>query len=449
MNKNDLFKKLEEGFTSIGIIGLGYVGLPLAVSFSKRYKIIAFDINHKKIDLLKQNIDYTGEIEDSSLLSNESISYTSKPEDLMDCSVFIIAVPTPVDKGNKPNLIPLLSACETIGKVIENTNKKVFICFESTVYPGCTEDECIPIIEKNSLKKHGDDFFIGYSPERINPGDKIHKFEKIIKVVSGCCKESKEFFSQLYSLIVEAGVYEASTIKVAEAAKVIENTQRDINIALINELSVIFSKLNIDTQEVLNAAKTKWNFLNFVPGLVGGHCIGVDPYYLTFKAETVGYIPKVILSGRALNDSMATFIAQESIKLSLKHKPVNQTFYKSLILGFTFKENISDVRNTKVIDIINTLKEYNFHADIIDPIGNKDEAFHEYGIELNTGIPTSIDHYDLIILAVPHDLFNDQLNEIINYNEINSHHFTFIDIKSYLKNEQINQISKKATYWRL
>ena len=449
MEKHILFKKLEEGFSKIGVIGLGYVGLPLSISFSKKYQIIAFDSNENKIKKLKKGIDYTGEIEETSHLLNNNITYTHEINDLIPCSVIIVAVPTPVDLGNKPNLIPLLSACETVGKVLKNTSEKLYICFESTVYPGCTEEDCLPVIEKVSGKKYGTSFLLGYSPERINPGDKNHRFENIVKVVSGCCTDSKELFSQLYSSIVTAGIHIAPNIKVAEAAKIIENTQRDINIALINELSVIFSKLKIDTHDVLSAASTKWNFLNFVPGLVGGHCIGVDPYYLTFKAETVGYIPKVILSGRATNDSMGSFIALETIKLTLKNKPINFNFYKTLILGFTFKENISDVRNTKVIDIISTLKDFNFHIDIVDPLGSREEAFQEYGVELNLLPSNNYDQYDVIILAVPHTDFSNIVNDIIEFQNTSSNNLTFIDIKSFLTNEQISLLSKKVNYWRL
>ena len=447
MQEHLSLEMLENKSTKIGVIGLGYVGLPLAISFSNKYKVIGFDISEKKIEKLKSGIDYTGEIENISLINNENIYYTSELQDLLSCKVIIIAVPTPIDIGNKPDLKPLLSACQIIGTVLKMSTDSLYICFESTVYPGCTEEDCKPLIEEISGKRHGTDFFLGYSPERINPGDKKHRFENITKVVSGCCSESADFFAQLYNSVISAGVHVASCIKVAEAAKVIENTQRDINIALVNELSIIFSKLKIDTHEVLAAASTKWNFLNFVPGLVGGHCIGVDPYYLTYKAETVGYIPKVILSGRAINDSMASFIASETVKLVLKNRPKHSDFYRALVLGFTFKENVSDVRNTKVINIINSLKEFNFHVDIMDPIADQDEAYHEYKVELNTHLTNDYQGYDCIILAVPHAQFSPIIDNIINEN--NSSHTVFIDIKSFLNNDQIKHISNHMTYWRL
>lgn len=440
---------LEEKTTKIGVIGLGYVGLPLAVSFSNKYKVIGFDTNLKKIEKLKSGVDYTGEIENPSYLNNENLTYSSELEDLLLCKVIIVAVPTPIDIGNKPDLKPLLSACQTIGNVLKMSSDKHYICFESTVYPGCTEEDCKPLIEITSGKNHGIDFFLGYSPERINPGDKKHRFENITKVVSGCCSVSTDFFAQLYGSVVQAGVHIASSIKVAEAAKVIENTQRDINIALMNELSIIFSKLQIDTHDVLTAASTKWNFLNFTPGLVGGHCIGVDPYYLTYKAETVGYIPKVILSGRAINDSMSSFIASETVKLVLKNKPINSDFYNTLILGFTFKENVSDIRNTKVINIVKSLKEFNFHVDIVDPIAEKDEVYHEYQVELNTHLTIDYNCYDCIILAVPHSQFSNITETILEKYESNLTPSVFIDIKSFLNKDQIKLISNKMTYWRL
>ncbi|KAB8036837.1 nucleotide sugar dehydrogenase [Silvanigrella paludirubra] len=448
MEKHEIIIALEDGSTKIGVVGLGYVGLPLALSFSRKYKVVGFDTNVNKIEKLNHGQDYTGEIEDPSVLKNDNIFFTSEYSELIQCSVIIIAVPTPVNIGNKPDLEYLLLACKIVGKVLQTTNEKRYICFESTVYPGCTEEDCLPVIEKISSKQYGKDFHLGYSPERINPGDKKHKFENIVKVVSGCSQNSKELFAQLYGSVVEAGIHIAPSIKVAEAAKIIENTQRDINIALINELSVIFSKLKIDTSDVLAAASTKWNFLNFVPGLVGGHCIGVDPYYLTYKSETLGYIPKVILSGRAINDSMGGFVASEAVKLTLKNKPINGEFYKSLILGFTFKENVSDVRNTKIIDIINTLKDFNFHVDVIDPIADKEEAISEYGIELSS-LKTDFIDYDVIFLAVPHDEFSSTIENIISLKDRLAHNIVLIDIKSKLKREQINMLSSYITYWRL
>ena len=433
----------------IGVIGLGYVGLPLAVSFSKKFEVVAFDIDANKIEQLKKGHDYTAEIENIELLKSKNLTYTSSIETLYNCSVLIIAVPTPVDKGNRPNLSPLLSASKMAGQVIKHRKDKTYICYESTVYPGCTEEDCKPVIEEFSGKIHGRDFFLGYSPERINPGDKVHRFETITKVVSGCCEQSLELFSKLYGEVVQAGVYKASCLKVAEAAKVIENTQRDINIALMNELAVIFSKLNIDTLEVLEAASTKWNFLRFFPGLVGGHCIGVDPYYLTYKAETVGYIPKMILSGRGINDSMGNFVALESVKLALRNKPKNNEQYRGLILGFTFKENVPDVRNTRIIDIVKSLRDFNFHLDIFDPIANKEDAFHEYGVELEVGICSDINVYDVIILAVPHSGFDPFLNQFIKSQSSNLIPFVFMDIKSYLSSEQRQKLRQDILYWRL
>lgn len=438
---------LENKSTKIGVIGLGYVGLPLAISFSKKYNVIGFDINKEKIEKLKAGNDYTGEIENTDILNNDNISYTSDYIDLVTCKVIIVAVPTPIDNGNNPDLTPLLSACSLIGEILKSNSDIYYICFESTVYPGCTEEDCKPLIEKISGKTHGVDFYLGYSPERINPGDKKHTFENITKVVSGCCHHSCDFFAQLYNSVINAGVHIASSIKVAEAAKIIENTQRDINIALINELSIIFSKLKIDTHEVLSAARTKWNFLNFIPGLVGGHCIGVDPYYLTYKAETVGYIPKVILSGRAINDSMASFVASETVKLVLKNKPKNSELYRCLILGFTFKENISDFRNTKVVQIFNTLKEFNFHTDIVDPLVDKKDVYSEYNIEINTHLNIDFHLYDCIILAVPHHELITTIEEIINQDK--QYNGVFVDVKAFLNTTQIAQVSNQMTYWRL
>lgn len=448
MEKHDFLIELEKGNSKIGVIGLGYVGLPLAVSFAKKYQVVGFDINENKINKLNSALDYTGEIDDVNLLKNENIFFSFNPQDLNACSVFIIAVPTPVDNGNKPDLTYLISACQIVGRVIQSCQEKKYICFESTVYPGCTEEDCLPVLEKYSGKKYGIDFLLGYSPERINPGDKEHKFENIIKVVSGCSQNSKKLFSELYASVVHAGIYVAPSIKVAEAAKIIENTQRDINIALINELAIIFSKLNIETADVLEAAATKWNFLNFVPGLVGGHCIGVDPYYLTYKSENLGYIPKVILSGRAINDSMGEFIGSKCVKLVLKNKQKINTFYKALILGFTFKENVSDVRNTKIIDIYQTLKEYNFNIDIYDPVADKEEAFYEYQVEIKNESILNLIEYDLIILAVPHSSFDTVIDDILKLDSENSN-IIFADIKSKLSKEQLNSLPKNMIYWRL
>ncbi|ALZ58772.1 TPA: Vi polysaccharide biosynthesis UDP-N-acetylglucosamine C-6 dehydrogenase TviB [Shigella sonnei] len=385
----------------IGIIGLGYVGLPLAVEFGKKVTTIGFDINKSRIDELRNGHDSTLECSNLELLEATKLTYACSLDALKECNVFIVTVPTPIDKHKQPDLTPLIKASETLGKIIK---KGDVIIYESTVYPGATEEDCIPVVEKVSGLKFNIDFFAGYSPERINPGDKEHRVTNILKVTSGSTPDVAEYVDQLYKLIITVGTHKASSIKVAEAAKVIENTQRDVNIALINELSIIFNKLGIDTLEVLEAAGTKWNFLPFRPGLVGGHCIGVDPYYLTHKAQSVGYHPEMILAGRRLNDSMGQYVVSQLVKKMLKQR-IQVEGANVLVMGLTFKENCPDLRNTKVIDIISELKEYNINIDIIDPWCSTDEAQHEYGLTLCED--PKVNHYDAIIIAVAHNEFRE------------------------------------------
>lgn len=385
----------------IGVIGLGYVGLPLAVEFGKVYQTLGFDINHTRIAELLACRDSTLEVSAEELKQASNLHYSYDVEDLKSCNVYIVTVPTPIDRHKQPDLTPLVKASEMLGQVI---NIGDIIIYESTVYPGATEEECIPIVERVSGLKYNQDFFAGYSPERINPGDKEHRVTNILKVTSGSNNETAEIVDQLYKSIITAGTHKASSIKVAEAAKVIENTQRDVNIALINELSIIFNKLNIDTLEVLEAAGTKWNFLPFRPGLVGGHCIGVDPYYLTHKAQSVGYHPEMILAGRRLNDGMGRYVVSQLIKRMLKQR-IQVENSNVLVMGFTFKENCPDLRNTRVIDIVEELKEYNVNVDILEPWCTEQEAAREYGISLTKEPKSS--HYDAIILAVGHDDFKE------------------------------------------
>lgn len=415
----------------IAIIGLGYVGLPLAVEFGQKYTTVGFDINENRVAQLNQGNDITLEISNEYLLksiSNGLFKVTSKLKDIENCNVFIVTVPTPTDRYNRPVLTPLVKASETVGSVLK---KGDIVVYESTVYPGVTEDECIPILERVSGLKFNIDFFAGYSPERINPGDKEHTVTKILKVTSGSTPEMAEIIDQLYKSIIVAGTFKASSIKVAEAAKVIENSQRDINIAFVNELSKIFNLLGIDTDEVLDAAATKWNFLKFKPGLVGGHCIGVDPYYLAQKAQEVGYHPEIILAGRRLNDGMGAYVANETIKLMLK-KDIKIKGAKVLILGFTFKEDCPDVRNTKVIDIIHELNTYDVNLTLVDPWADSAEIMHEYGIVSYNSVP---DHqkFDAIILAVGHKLFL-QL-DILNYAE--KDHIIY-DVKRVLSKDLVH-----------
>ncbi|NQY49834.1 MAG: Vi polysaccharide biosynthesis UDP-N-acetylglucosamine C-6 dehydrogenase TviB [Colwellia sp.] len=384
---------------NLGIIGLGYVGLPLAVEFGKKYPTLGFDINSKRIDELKQGHDFTLEVSTEELADSALISYSANVDDLKNCNVYIVTVPTPIDNHKQPDLTPLIKASAMLAKVM---NKGDIVIYESTVYPGATEEVCLPEIERNCQLVFNKDFFAGYSPERINPGDKEHRVTNILKVTSGSTPEIADFIDSLYKSIITAGTYKASSIQVAEAAKVIENTQRDLNIALINELAVIFNKLNIDTEEVLKAAGTKWNFLPFRPGLVGGHCIGVDPYYLTHKAQAIGYNPEVILAGRRINDSMGEYVVSQLVKTMLKRKlPVNGA--NVLVMGLTFKENCPDVRNTKIVDIVTELGEFDVNVDVYDPWVNPEEAKHEYDIDLISAPKQA--HYDAVIFAVAHHQF--------------------------------------------
>ncbi len=424
MNLYDKILKKEE---SISLVGLGYVGLPIAVAFAKHANVIGFDVNEDKVELYKQGFDPTNEVGDQAI-RDTTMEFTSDPKELKRAKFHIVAVPTPVDANQTPNLDILRAATRTVA---ENMTKGSYVVFESTVYPGVTEDICIPILEEVSGMKLNEDFKVGFSPERINPGDKVNRLETIVKVASGSDKESLEIISKVYEIVVEAGVHRASTIRVAEAAKVIENAQRDINIAFMNELSIIFNKLGIDTHEVLEAAGTKWNFLPFTPGLVGGHCIGVDPYYLTYKAKEVGYHPEIILAGRRLNDDMGRYVSENVIKkmvqanIPVKHAKVG-------ILGFTFKENTPDTRNTRIIDIYNELQDYSITPLIHDPVADKKEALEEYGLTFNS--LDEMKDLDVVIFAVKHDEFANITNEDIEnmFKEGKNGNKVLVDIKGIL-----------------
>jgi UDP-N-acetyl-D-galactosamine dehydrogenase len=393
---------------SIAVIGLGYVGLPLAVEFAKKRSVVGFDINQTRVAELQQGQDLTQEVSSEELSAvSANMSYSSKIEDLAKCNVFIVTVPTPITEHKQPDLTPLIRASETVAKVLKTND---IVVYESTVYPGATEEQCVPVLEKHSGLTFNKDFFVGYSPERINPGDKTHRVSTIKKITSGSTPEIATIVDELYSEIVVVGTHKASSIKVAEAAKVIENTQRDVNIALINELALIFNRLGIDTEAVLEAAGTKWNFLPFRPGLVGGHCIGVDPYYLTHKAESIGYRPEVILAGRRINDNMGRYVVSQCIKAMVKRN-ISVVESKILILGLTFKENCPDIRNTKVIDIVHEFADYGVQVDTYDPWADQQECHDEYGIDLVEAPQQG--HYDAIILAVAHQQFKDMSVEQI------------------------------------
>ncbi len=395
-----LYEKIVNGEEKISLVGLGYVGMPIAVAFSKKVKVVGFDLNAKKIELYKSGIDPTNEVGNEAIKAC-TVDFTADESKLKEAKFHIVAVPTPVNDDHTPDLSPVEGASEIVGR---NLTKGAIVVYESTVYPGVTEDVCVPILERESGLKCGVDFKVGYSPERINPGDKVHRLETITKIVSGMDEETLDEVAKVYELVVEAGVHRAESIKVAEAAKVIENSQRDINIAFMNELSIIFNKMGIDTQSVLKAAGTKWNFLKFYPGLVGGHCIGVDPYYLTYKAEEMGYHSQIILSGRRINDDMGKYVAESTVKNLIK-ADVSIKNAKVAILGFTFKENCPDTRNTKIVDIYNELKEYGITAQIADPAADADEAKRLYGIEFVD--MASIKDCDAVILAVAHEQFKD------------------------------------------
>lgn len=414
----------------IAVIGLGYVGLPLAVEFGYKRSVIGFDINVSRINELKKGIDNTLETSSQELKNATHLSYTTSLKDLKDCKIFIITVPTPIDKHKKPDLRPLEKASAAIGSILK---KGDIVIYESTVYPGATEEICVPILEERSCLSFNNDFYCGYSPERINPGDKEHRISTIKKVTSGSTFEIATKVDELYQEIITAGTHKASSIKVAEAAKVIENTQRDVNIALVNELSLIFNKLNIDTESVLEAAGTKWNFLPFKPGLVGGHCIGVDPYYLTHKALEVGYNPEMILAGRRINDNMGCFVAEQVSKLMTK-KGINVTDSNVLIMGLAFKENCPDIRNTRVVDLVEEFKSFNCNVDVYDPWVNQNDAMKEYNIELiNKPV---LGKYDAIVLAVAHDIIhNFSVEQIKNFGKDN---YVLYDIKYLLKSNEVD-----------
>ena len=430
-----IYQKLIDRETSLAVIGLGYVGLPIALEFAKKINVIGFDISQERIDLMKNKIDPSNELI-SNDFENCSIKFTSDLTVLKEASFFIIAVPTPIDDANLPDLKPLLAATRTISKVLK---KGDYVVYESTVYPGCTEEDCIPILEEESGLRFKEDFKVGYSPERINPGDKVHTLQNVIKVVSGCCEESLQEIGLTYELVVQAGVHRAPSIKVAEAAKIIENTQRDVNIALINELSIIFNKLKINTFDVLEAAGTKWNFLKFSPGLVGGHCIGVDPYYLTHKAQQAGYHSRVITSGRYVNDSMGFYIAKQTVKKVIAQGKYIQEA-RALIMGATFKEDVSDIRNTKVIDIVTELKSYQMAVDIVDPHASTEEMEKEYGVSL---IKQPLTNYDAIIVAVNHQEYLT-LNEDYFKSLFKDGKGVFIDVKGIYQSK-----IKDLEYWSL
>lgn len=433
--KKKIYQQLVDRETSLAVIGLGYVGLPIALEFAKKINVIGFDISQDRIELMKQKIDPSNELI-SNDFENCSIKFTSDLTVLKEASFFIIAVPTPIDDANLPDLKPLLSATRTISKVLK---KGDYVVYESTVYPGCTEEDCIPLIEEESGLRFKEDFKVGYSPERINPGDKVHTLQNVIKVVSGCCEESLQEIALAYELVVQAGVHRAPSIKVAEAAKIIENTQRDVNIALINELSIIFNKLKINTFDVLEAAGTKWNFLKFSPGLVGGHCIGVDPYYLTHKAQQAGYHSRVITSGRYVNDSMGFYIAKQTVKKVIAQGKYIQEA-RALIMGATFKEDVSDIRNTKVIDIVTELKSYQMAVDIVDPHASSEEMEREYGVSL---LKQPLTNYDAIIVAVNHQEYLT-LNEDYFKSLFKDGKGVFIDVKGIYQSK-----IKDLEYWSL
>lgn len=434
-----LYEQIKDKKEKISIIGLGYVGMPLAIAFDKVADVVGFDIHESKVKEYLSGKDVTKEVGDE-VIQNAKALFTWEEKHIRDCKFHIVAVPTPINPDKTPDLRPVIGASETVGR---NLTKGSIVVFESTVYPGVTEDICIPILEEQSGLKCGIDFKVGYSPERINPGDKIHRLETIVKVVSGMDEESLEIIAKTYELIIEAGVYRAASIKVAEAAKVIENSQRDINIAFMNELSIIFNKMNIDTKEVLEAAGTKWNFLKFFPGLVGGHCIGVDPYYLTYKAEELGYHSQIILSGRKINDDMGKYVAEHTIKSLIKaDKQIKGS--KVVIFGITFKENCPDVRNTKVVDVIKELEEYGVEVIVVDPVADKEDLWSEY--KINPVAIEEIKDIDAIICAVAHDEFKSIKLE--DYKKLYSNHkHTFIDVKGMYDRKEAEALN--YIYWRL
>jgi len=419
---------------TLAVIGLGYVGLPIALAFAKKIKVLGFDINQERVDMMRRGEDPSGELSPEEFHGCD-IEFTANAADLKNAHFFIIGVPTPIDVHNNPDLRPVHAASRSVGRGLKEGD---YVVYESTVYPGCTEEECIPILEEESGLKFRQDFKVGYSPERINPGDKEHMLHNTIKIVSGCDPESLDEISKVYSLVVEAGLHKASSMKVAEAAKIIENTQRDLNIALMNELSIIFNRMGINTYDVIEAAGTKWNFLKFTPGLVGGHCIGVDPYYLTYKASELGYHSKVILSGRFVNDSMGGYIAKQAIKKIIKLGVVLRDA-KVLVLGVTFKENVEDIRNSKVADLVKEMKEYGLNVHVSDPYADSDEVMHEYGF----GLQAEWDGpYDCVILAVNHNAYKGMVQA--DYEQLLTPNGLLVDVKGVLKNKV-----KELNYWSL
>lgn len=429
-----MYNKLVNKETKLSVIGLGYVGLPIALEFARKIKVVGFDIKPERVELMKKGIDPSNELGPEAFTDTD-ILLTSNPEDLREASFHIIAVPTPTNIYNLPDLTPVLKATETVGKVMK---KGDYVVYESTVYPGCTEEDCVPVLERFSKLKYIKDFKVGFSPERINPGDQNHTLTKIVKVTSGCDSESSENIARVYELIINAGVYRASSIKVAESAKIIENTQRDINIAFMNELSIIFNRLGVNTFEVLEAAGTKWNFLKFYPGLVGGHCIGVDPYYLSYKAKALGYHPHMIDSGRFTNDSMGRYLGKQTVKKIIASGK-NPTHSRVLIMGITFKENVTDIRNSKVIDVIKELADFGVSVDVIDPGANTHEVKEEYGLDLKKA-PYGM--YDAVILAVSHKAYlgldESYFSPLLNADGI------VVDVKGILRGK-----IRKHTYWSL
>ena len=432
---------LLEKKAKVAVVGLGYVGLPLAAAFGKKVDVIGFEIHAEKVEQLKTGNDVTCEMSTAELNAT-TINYTTKPADLKSADFVIVTVPTPIDENNNPDLTPMEKASVTIG---QNLKQGAIVVYESTVYPGVTEDICVPILEHESGLKCGIDFKVGYSPERINPGDKVHTVDKIIKVVSGMDEETLDTVAQVYELVITAGVHRASSIKVAEAAKVIENTQRDLNIALINELALIFNKLDIPTQDVLAAAGTKWNFLKFTPGLVGGHCIGVDPYYLTHKAEQIGYLPQVILAGRRINDGMGKYVAENTVKQMIKSgKKIKGA--KVLVLGLTFKEDVPDIRNTKVVDIVHELEDYGVNVLIHDPLAAPDETRHEYNLEITE--LSAVGKVDAVIYAVSHNQFAElKINDFAKLCSNGNGQGVVIDVKSILNKGEVEAAG--MVYWSL
>ena len=430
-----IYEDLLNKNAKLALVGLGYVGLPIALEFAKRVKVVGFDINQARVDMMRRGEDPSRELEAGDF-KNRDITFTADIQDLADVNFFIVAVPTPIDETNLPDLKPLQGASRTVGKVLK---KGDYVVFESTVYPGCTEEDCIPILEAESGLKFPADFKVGYSPERINPGDKEHTLQNVIKIVSGCDEESLDQIAKTYELVVAAGVHRATSIKVAEAAKIVENTQRDVNISLVNELSIIFNKMGINTYDVLEAAGTKWNFLKFYPGLVGGHCIGVDPYYLVHKAMQLGYHSKVINSGRYVNDSMGFYIGKQTAKKIIAQGKMIQEAHV-LVMGATFKENVSDIRNSKVIDVVNELKSFQINVDVIDPHADSSEMEHEYGVALASEMRSD---YDAIIMAVNHREYC-QFDENYFKGLMKDGKGVFVDVKGIYRGK-INEL----TYWSL